>query len=213
MKNFLGATFLVLALSLPVWAVGTENKDPLAKTSHFDVRIGSLVTFDTLAGFRGGITYGIPIDRLVTVSFTLDYYRTTFNYPDLYVTNSTSAVQGEGFVNSGILLLDFRVYYPQVFFNFLVPYAQVGLGYSMAFADYSYQTYIGSYWYGDFAMDLNLGAKFAFGEKTDLFVQIGYAHTALRNLGTIGSDSYTLRMEKGLNLSGLNLMTGISFHL
>lgn len=215
MKKRLSFIFIMFVLAMPLWAVGTSNNDPLAKQSHLDIRLGTLVTFDTLAGFRGGITYGIPIDRLVTISLTGDYYRTTFNYDKLTTTNSSQTVQGQGSINSGIFLLNFRVYYPQVFFSFLVPYIQVGLGYALAFCDYTYQNsaYFGSYWYGDFAMDLNLGAKLAFGEKTDLFVQLGYTHAALRNLGPTGAASYALQTTQGINLSGLNLLTGISFHL
>jgi Outer membrane protein beta-barrel domain len=174
-----------------------------ADKSFFDVRLGGMRPQDPAKfSFLGGLTFGGYFDKLVSLSGSVDYYQTSYDTPSTTQPNSyafnPTAIDKSLTIRMLMFMMNARIDIPYQIGGLVTPFAQVGVGYELA--------YVNTTSFGDFGLVLGAGGRMPLGENTRLVLHMGY------NLSSVSNISNSSTNEK-INVSGFMLQLGISFDL
>lgn len=174
-----------------------------ADKSFFDVRLGGMRPRDPAKfSFLGGVTFGGYFDKLVSLSGTIDYYQTSYDTPSTTQPNSyafnPTAIDKSLTIRMLMFMMNARIDVPYQIGGLVTPFAQVGVGYELA--------YVNSTSFGDFGLTLGIGGRMPLGENTRMVLHTGY------NLSSVSNISNSSTNEK-IDVSGIMIQVGISFDL
>jgi opacity protein-like surface antigen len=201
---------------MPVAAVLYAGDEVNASSKYVEIRLGAMDPWGTGLGFQGGLTGGFRIDQVVSLNLNFDYYRA--NYITFVQESSSSGsinqtqISSQTTANLYLLFINARVDIPYMIADFIQPYAQFGIGYDLLYN--TYQTTSGNQtdlFAGDFiAFQLEVGAQASLGEKTYVFLTIGYDFSSVEKSP---NPSDTLAVAENINVGGFSVLIGIGFKL
>lgn len=200
---------LILAVFFIFIAAGIYC-DPL-KNSYLETKLGGMYPWGTGLGFRIGETYGYRIDQVVSLNGSLDFFRTSYsadvqdsngnNITATSITNNTTA-------NLLKLMLNIRIDIPYEIAEVLKFYGQCGLGYEVMINNYNTPAANQTFVFGDFGLELEIGANLRLGDRTKLILTTDYNFCSV---GRSKSANETLIVGQKIDVSGFSFLTGIGF--
>ena len=212
MKKILFISLLLIA----VVSISFSDDENNPSKGYLEAQIGLMNPWDTGLGFDGGIVAGLRLDQVVSLNADIGYYRASF-VTTVNQTNTSGAIIATGLAsqttaNLYLLFVNVRIDIPYVIADIIQPYAQLGVGYDLMYN--TYQTTSGSQtdlFAGDFlAFRIEIGAQLTLGEKTYLFLNLGYMFSTVEKSS---NPSDTLEIGELIDASGFSVLCGVGFKL